>query len=170
MAAAVIIKRHDIRIIFHLAAKMAAPQSPWLMARPPRIPVWIADDQTVTYFTTICTADRKAVLANPETFEAIRTFCCEKINWPTIAAVLMPDHFHALVRPQRDRHARVTQFSAGLKRFVRSWKWQDGVFDRLLRRNEFTESKWLYLRENPVSAGLVKRWQDWPYFIGHEGL
>jgi len=56
----------------------------------------------------------------------------------------MPDHLHALVCPLKNREAKIKQFSAGLKRFVRSetqaaWKWQDGVFDRLLRKNEFAE-------------------------------
>ena len=76
----------------------------------------------------------------------------------------MPDHLHALVSPL-DRDARVTQFSAALKRFVLrevklDWKWQDGVFDRLLRWEESAESKWLYLRENPVRTGLVSCWED----------
>ena len=84
----------------------------------------------------------------------------------------MPDHFHALVRPLASRDAKITQYSAGLKRFVRretnaAWKWQDGVFDRLLRRNESVESKWIYMRENPVRAGLVRRWKDWPDAIGY---
>jgi REP element-mobilizing transposase RayT len=87
----------------------------------------------------------------------------------------MPDHFHALVCPTKDREAKIAQFSAGLKRFVRSqtqaaWKWQEGVFDRLLRRDEFAESKWFYIRENPVRAGLVERWEDWPYLIDYGEL
>ena len=87
----------------------------------------------------------------------------------------MPDHFHALVCPRKHRDARITQFSAGLKRFVRhrtqaAWKWHDGVFDRLLRRDEFAESKWFYIRENPVRAGLIQRWEDWPYLIDYEEL
>jgi len=86
----------------------------------------------------------------------------------------MPDHFHALVCPIKDREARITQFSAGLKRFVRSqtqatWKWQDGVFDRLLRRDEFAESKWLYIRQNPVAAGLCASAEDWPWIIERAG-
>jgi hypothetical protein len=24
-------------------------------------------------------------------------------------------------------------------------------------------SRWLYIQENPVRAGLVKDWKDWPY-------
>jgi hypothetical protein len=44
-----------------------------------------------------------------------------------------------------------------------SWQWQPGCFDRLLRSEESLHDKWLYVQENPVRAGLVKRWEDWPY-------
>jgi len=79
----------------------------------------------------------------------------------------MPDHLHALVCPLKNREAKITQFSAGLKRFVRSqthatWKWQEGVFDRLLRKDEFAESKWSYIRGILFAPGLVERWNDWP--------
>ena len=142
------------------------------MARPPRIPVWLPLDQTVTYFITICVGGRRPVLNNPEIFGAILKICDLHEQWKTVAAVVMPDHFHALVRPVANRDAKITQYSAGLKRFVRretkaTWKWQDGVFDRLLRRDESAESKWIYMRENPVRAGLVRRWEDWPYAIGY---
>lgn len=142
------------------------------MARPPRIPVWLPLDQTVTYFITICVGGRRPVLNNPEIFGAILKVCDLHEQWQTLAAIVMPDHFHALVRPVRSRDAKITQYSAGLKRFVRRetkaiWKWQDGVFDWLLRRDESVESKWIYMRENPVRAGLVKSWEDWPYAIGY---
>ena len=48
------------------------------------------------------------------------------------------------------------------------WQWQPGCFDRLLRREESAEEKWEYIRENPVRAGLVSHWSDWPYRIGFE--
>ena len=141
------------------------------MARPPRIPVWLPSDQPVIYFVTLCVAGRQPVLDNPAAFSAVEAFCRACSTWQTIAAVVMPDHLHALIAP-REREAPVTQYSAGLKRHVRratqaAWKWQEGVFDRLLRREESAESKWLYMRENPVRAGLVGRWEDWPYFIGY---
>ena len=145
------------------------------MARPPRISVWLRDDQTVTYFITLCVEDHRSVLDNPVAVQAIQTFCRANENWRTIAAVAMPDHFHALVCPTKDREGKITQFSEGLKRFVRSqtqarWKWQEGVFDRLLRQDEFAESKWFYIRENPVRAGLVERWEDWPFLIDYQEL
>ena len=140
------------------------------MSRPSRIPVWLPPDQSVVYFITICTADRQRVLNNPQVFSAVKDYGAANPHWQTLAAVIMPDHLHALVSAL-DRDARVTQFSAGLKRFVlrevnANWKWQEGVFDRLLRREESAESKWLYMRENAVRAGLVPRWEDWPYYIG----
>ena len=143
------------------------------MARPPRIPMWLQSDQRVTYFVTLCVKDRRHVLAQRNVFAAIERFCRENENWNTIAAVVMPDHIHALVSPKLNRDERITRFSAALKRFISretraTWQWQHGVFDRLLRRQEFGESKWGYMRENPVRAGFVDNWEEWPYFIGYD--
>jgi REP element-mobilizing transposase RayT len=85
----------------------------------------------------------------------------------------MPDHLHVIVAPKEDRDARVGNFSAALKRWIRkdldaTWKWQAGCFDRLLRSNESLHKKWLYVEENPVRAGLVKDSREWPFGIGFE--
>jgi hypothetical protein len=39
----------------------------------------------------------------------------------------------------------------------------EGFFDHVLRSRESYEQKWLYVRENPVRAGLVQRVDDWPF-------
>jgi REP-associated tyrosine transposase len=80
----------------------------------------------------------------------------------------MPDHLHVLVALTKEREAKLGNFSAALKRWMReelkaSWKWQPDCFDRLLRSGDSLHEKWLYVRENPVRAGLVQRWEDWPY-------
>src|SRR4029078_229126 len=80
----------------------------------------------------------------------------------------MPDHIHVIVAPTKKREAKLGNFSASLKRWMREelkacWQWQTGCFDRLLRTNESLHDKWLYIRENPVRAGLVQKWEDWPY-------
>ena len=85
-----------------------------------------------------------------------------------LSAVLMPDHLHFIVAPAKDRETRVGNVSAAIKRWMReemkaTWQWQPGCFDRLLRSGESLRDKWLYVEENPVRAGLVSRWQDWPY-------
>jgi REP-associated tyrosine transposase len=140
------------------------------MARPPRIPVRLPSGQTVTYFITICVAQRLPVLANETVFNIVEEFCASCEQWSTSCAVIMPDHLHALIQPKECRDIKPTTFSTPLKRIVRqqtnaNWQWQDGVFDRLLRKNEFAEAKWHYMRENPVRNSLVRSWQDWPYFI-----
>ena len=155
------------------------------MAHPPRIPVWLRDEQSVIYFVTICVADRKLALANDRAFAAFKIAASKMKHWEILATVLMPDHLHIIVSPTEDRDARIGDFSAALKRWMReeikkdakrsacptnvNWQWQPGCFDRLLRSDESLEAKWLYVEENPVRAGLVKRFEDWPYrFVFNE--
>jgi putative transposase len=111
------------------------------------------------------------VLDNDEAFAAFRQ-AITRLDWHIIAAVVMPDHVHLLAGPH-ERDAAVGSLSAAIKRAIRkrlnaAWKWQPGCFDRLLRREESAEEKWEYIRENPVRAGLVLHWSDWPYRIGFE--
>jgi REP element-mobilizing transposase RayT len=170
------------------------------MARPPRIPVWLPLDQPVIYFVTWCVQNRRPVLANAETLIAFQNAVARLTRWQVIAAVLMPDHVHALAYPS-NREEPVADFSALVKRWMRQelttlhivgraarapssgspssdslargpralqWRWQPGCFDRLLRANESAQQKWEYMRENPVRAALVSKWQAWPYRIGFD--
>ena len=41
--------------------------------------------------------------------------------------------------------------------------WQKGFFDHVIRSEESYNEKWLYVRDNPVRAGLVRSAEDWPY-------
>jgi REP element-mobilizing transposase RayT len=143
------------------------------MGHPPRIPVWLRWEQSVIYFVTVCVADRKPVLANEPGFEAFKIALAKLRDWTVLAAILMPDHLHAIVAPTKDRDAHIGNFSAALKRWMReelnaSWTWQPGCFDRLLRSDESLHDKWLYVQENPVRAGLAKNWEDWPFRIGFD--
>jgi putative transposase len=138
------------------------------MGHPPRIPVWLRWDQSVVYFVTICVAHRKPVLANEKAFIAFKNAATRLRDWAVLAAILMPDHLHLIATPVEDRDAKVGNLSAAVKRWMRqelnaSWHWQRGSFDRLLRRDESLGEKWLYIEENPVRAGLVQCWEDWPY-------
>lgn len=144
------------------------------MGHPPRIPVWLPWEHRVIYFVTICVENRQSVLANDVAFNAFKTAIGKLRHWRVLAAMLMPDHLHAFVAPIEDRSAKLGNFSAALKRWMREelnalWNWQPGCFDRLLRSDESLHDKWLYVRENPVRAHLVKHWKDWPYHIGLDG-
>jgi REP element-mobilizing transposase RayT len=141
------------------------------VGHPPRIPVWLRWEQRVIYFVTICVEDRQSVLANDKALNAFKAAIGKLQHWRVLAATVMPDHLHAFVAPTQDRDAKLGNFSAALKRWIRkqlnaSWNFQPGCFDCLLRSDESLHDKWLYVRENPVRAHLVKHWKDWPYQIG----
>ena len=141
------------------------------MGHPTRIPVWLPWEQRVIYFVTICVAHRQPILANERAFRAFKAAVGKLQHWTVLAAVLMPDHLHVIVSPTDARDAKLGNFSAALKRWIRrelnaEWKWQPDYFDRLLRSDESLHEKWLYVQDNPVRAGLVERWADWPYRIG----
>jgi REP element-mobilizing transposase RayT len=146
------------------------------MAHPPRIPVWLPQEREVVYFVTLCVMDRRPVLGNAAAFYALEIAVSKLTHWHVYAAVLMPDHLHLLAAPS-ERDERIGNFSGAIKKWMRrelageapcspDWQWQPGCFDRLLRTNESAQAKWEYMRENPVRAGLVERWEDWPYSIG----
>jgi hypothetical protein len=108
------------------------------MGHPPRIPVWLRWEQSVIYFVTLCVADRKQVLANENAFIAFKNAAAKLRDWIVLAAILMPDHLHAIAIPTENRDAKISNFSAVIKRWMcqdvdASWKWQSGCFDRLLR-------------------------------------
>jgi putative transposase len=85
--------------------------------------------------------------------------------------MIMPDHIHLLTAPF-DRELSVAAFLKCFKCWfnesyrAREWQWQPGGVDRLLRTSESIHEKWSYIRENPVRAGLVAHWKQWPYQKG----
>jgi REP element-mobilizing transposase RayT len=81
----------------------------------------------------------------------------------------MPDHIHVFVKGSFD--LELGAWVRGLKRVVAaavaggrsSQLWQRGFFDHLIRNSESYSQKWHYILENPVRAGFVSKWEDWPY-------
>ena len=49
----------------------------------------------------------------------------------------------------------------GLKQSRRVW--QEEFFDPVLRSSESYSQKWEYVKENPVRARLVKKFDEWPF-------
>jgi len=141
------------------------------MPQPPRLKtIHLPWEQTRIYFVTICVQGREQCLDTPEVFVVIKTTIAHLKRWQFIAGVVMPDHFHALVTPVSERDLSVGDFSTGFKKLLKKqlahpWEWQRGCFDRLLRSDESAQSKWLYIRENPVRHGFVNQWHEWPYHI-----
>ncbi|WP_226455431.1 REP-associated tyrosine transposase [Pseudomonas sp. AF03-9] len=87
----------------------------------------------------------------------------------SLAWVVMPDHFHwlvslekgslaALMRQVKSKSTRVV--NAVARRQGRLW--QPGFHDHAVRREESLEGIARYIVANPLRAGLVKKFGDYP--------
>ncbi len=133
---------------------------------------WLYTDRPV-YFLTACLEDRRALLANPQVHEAFIRFAQEasKRNVLVGRYVLISDHVHlfAAFSPLAPRlPAWMKALKGCLAEVLRNGQgqgpyWQKGFFDHVLRSEESYHQKWLYVRENPVRAGLVNKPDGWPY-------
>jgi REP element-mobilizing transposase RayT len=77
----------------------------------------------------------------------------------------MPDHIHLLVEGMAcdsdlQRFVKLSKQRSGFifARTARQTLWQEGYFDRVLRRDEDAKAIARYILENPVRAGIV----EWP--------
>jgi putative transposase len=136
--------------------------------------VWIPH---AVYFITTCVHGRRKLLNSCTHVDALlREWqgCRDRHGWLIGRYVIMPDHVHFFCA--EDPGGAKSPLSA----FVGAWKewtakalikesgipspvWQKQFFDHVLRHGESYAEKWNYVRENPVRAGLVHAWTDWPY-------
>jgi putative transposase len=91
--------------------------------------------------------------------------------WQVGRWMLMPDHIHLFCAP-------TCVPAESLGRWVGYWKseaathwprgdecplWQRDFWDTQVRRSDSYRAKWDYVRQNPVSKGLVVRAEEWPF-------
>ncbi len=102
-------------------------------------------------------------------------------KWFVYAAVIMPDHAHALVRPlpldSTDVAAsefhnlsdllhsvkRYSSYTINLRRGVRGTLWQDECYDHIIRSDREFDETWAYTLDNPVKAGFVETPELYPW-------
>jgi REP element-mobilizing transposase RayT len=121
------------------------------------------------YFITFNTRHRRKLLAIEQVHEAFLQFAEEAAAHGVSVGryVIMPDHIHFFVRGSRD--FVLAQWVRLLKRRLsnsipgRAPHWQQGFFDRVIRRCESYSAKWEYVRQNPVRAGLIAEPDHWPW-------
>jgi putative transposase len=147
------------------------------MEFPPRkklphdVPVWVKAGSM--FFVTVCALPRggdslcRSDVA-PQLLEAMRTYH-ERGIWYARLAVLMPDHWHALLAFPPDRMMRtvLAQWKSYTAKRI-GVTWQRDFFDHRLREGESLELKAAYVRQNPVRAGLVARADEWPWVFEAE--
>ena len=92
-------------------------------------------------------------------------------------AVVMPDHVHMIFTPLVDRQAMEIYSLAEIMDAIKGASahgvnkilgrkgrvWQTESFDHVLRSSENLDAKIIYLSENPVRAGLVEEWTEYPW-------
>src|SRR5204863_611539 len=83
-------------------------------------------------------------------------------HFAILAYCLMPDHAHLLIEGLDDgsdlrRFAKAAKQSSGFAHARRVGRplWQEGYFDRALRKDEDMKTIARYILQNPVRAGLV---------------
>lgn len=124
-------------------------------------------DPTIV-FLTVCTKNRTPWLATSMVHAHLIGVWQKAQAWRVGRYVIMPDHLHLFTA--------WIDGSVELDHWVRYWKsqftksfkgergeWQSGHWDTRLRGVNAYESKWEYVRENPVRHGLVATCTDWPY-------
>lgn len=126
------------------------------------------------YLVTAVTFGRRPIFVDWQLARAlITTFRdCEaagQADWQ--AWVVMPDHFHALIRlresslsdvMQRVRGASARRINRRLGRDGRLW--QPNFHDHALRAEQERRDVARYIVANPVRAGLVDRVGDYPHW------
>jgi len=126
------------------------------------------------YFITFCTYRRERWLACEAVQAAFVKFAeraCEDFNIAVGRFVIMPDHIHLFVcgGPDFIPGRWIGMLKQTITKAMPTQEeksanvWQDGFFDHLLRNDESMAQKWEYVRQNPVRAGLMAHYEDWPY-------
>jgi putative transposase len=107
-------------------------------------------------------------VADHTVHEVLRSVWRLATYWKIGPYILMPDHLHLFAWPgtlHADFDAWVRYWKSQFSNTIdnRSRRWQETCFHHRLRSWESSESKRLYMINNPVRAGLVVRSEDWPY-------
>ncbi|MFI9654545.1 transposase [Guyparkeria sp. GHLCS8-2] len=126
------------------------------------------------YLVTAVTHQREAHFNSFDVARSlIRTFReshqAGQAEW--LAFVVMPDHFHALLRLRQSSLPAVMRTVRGssARRVNRSLGrsgrvWQPGYHDRALRSEEDRVAVARYIVANPLRAGLTERLADYPHW------
>ena len=140
--------------------------------RPIRLPAAVYRQSGTAFAVTIATRDRQRVFSDlgfaADCVEALQRQAMDR-DVPVYAYCLMPDHAHLLIG---------VPFYGDLVRSIQAWKslcylawrrrgyrrsfWQRSFYYRAVRREEDLRQAALYVLDNPVRAGLVEEWREYP--------
>lgn len=143
-----------------------------------------------TYFFTLTTYRRKALLTDPRCRVSLRSAINKvrlEMPFEILAWVLMPDHLHAVWQlPQNDKDysLRWSLIKQHVTRDCATWMpqpdistsrnkrgeggiWQRRFWEHLIRDEIDLSNHLNYIHYNPVKHGYVTNVVDWPYSTFH---
>ena len=131
---------------------------------PHAVPQWVPSGSWF-FITVKCNPKDRNQLCRADTGSAVIaafTHNHDKHVWHCRLALLMPDHFHAILAfpPTPGMETSLKNW----KRFVAGncgIKWQRDFFDHRLRDDQELQEKTCYILMNPVRKGLCERAEDW---------
>ncbi len=135
--------------------------------RPAHLPPRDVANRSVVIFLTVCTRDRRPLLANTIMHERLLQAWQVADAWLVGRYVIMPDHLHLFCSPNSYPPTTLSGWISYWKRLVAFEHggsfWQKNFWDTQLRRHEGYASKWDYVRNNPVRGGLTPQADNWAY-------
>ncbi len=137
-----------------------------------RLP-WYDYKSAIAVVFTLCIGNRDFLFNNPDIFRLFEGILLNESNKKGCNAeayVFMPDHCHILLSG-KDVHSDCLRTIIAFKQRTGYWlsrnnpaiRWQKDFYDHILREEEDLEKHILYILNNPVRAGLVQDWKQYPY-------
>ena len=130
----------------------------------------VFDKQNHVVSLTVSTAGRGRWLANPELAAIARDEILKlHSDHPVLGFCIMPDHIHLLLCNAGSTLGMIMNaFKGCVSRQVRQMQpkldpWMSGYWDHIVRREEGLYKVLRYILLNPVRAGLVDDWWDFPW-------
>jgi REP element-mobilizing transposase RayT len=138
------------------------------------------DVPNTPYFVTTATLDRRPLFASPRLAQIVVDnidFYERRGDYELLAFVVMPDHVHLLLTPQR---GSISDVLRNLKSFIAKQVqdarrengpiWQQSFHDRVVRCEDDVHRFAEYIHYNPVEAGLVAEPEDFVFSSARLGL
>ncbi len=122
-------------------------------------PTWLKDPQVATIVT-----DSLKYIEQEFKYWTIWSYCIMS-NHVHLECTLTPEA--PLLSKIMQRHKAFTALQANRYLNRSGPFWQEESFDRLIRNEVDFYARIYYTINNPVKAGLVKRWEDWPFTYVH---
>ena len=123
------------------------------------------------YFVTSTCFNRQKHFSNPSNAQILSDEF-DQLGHLSLAYVVMPDHFHWLIRLDcgTKLHEAIGKLKGrsarriNLDRLTQARVWQSGFHDHAVRVEEDLENLANYLIQNPLRAGLVSDVEDYPFW------